>query len=176
MIKGAEKMAKKYTDVVIDDKVYSVGGDEDSAYMLRLADYVNSRLNVLRSDPGYSKQPYGARQAMILINFADDYLKMKEKEEDFEKKYTEQEKNYYQLKREMVNLQLKMEQIQLQNQVLSAGAGGSGQAETVTAPAADSARKEKTESGSGEKQSSAAGGRTETPAREGDRKNSRSKH
>ncbi|MGI6106718.1 MAG: cell division protein ZapA [Lachnospiraceae bacterium] len=167
-------MAKKYTDVVIDDKVYSVGGDEDSAYMLRLADYVNSRLNVLRSDPGYSKQPYGARQAMILINFADDYLKMKEKEEDFEKKYTEQEKNYYQLKREMVNLQLKMEQIQLQNQVLSAG--GSGQAETVAAPAADSARKEKTESGSAEKQSSAAGGRTETPAREGDRKNSRSKH
>ena len=135
-------MDKKYTDVVIDDKVYTVGGEDDSAYMQELAEYINQKLGELRADSGFNKQPYGSRQAMILINFADDYCRMKRKEQELEDKYAAQEKDYYQLKREMVNLQLRMEQIQLQNQVLSAGVSGNSEdTKTLMSSVADSVRK-----------------------------------
>lgn len=117
-------MEKNYTDVVIDDKVYTVGCEEDSAYMSELAAYVNEKLAGLRAQPGFSKQPYGSRQALIMMNIADDYLKMKKKAEDTERKYLEQENEFYNMKREMVNMKLQMDKINLQNQVLSMGISG----------------------------------------------------
>ncbi len=117
-------MEKHYTDVVIDNKVYTVGCDQDSAYMQQLAAYVNEKLNSLRSQTGFNKQPYGSRQAMILMNIADDYLRMKMKLEDTERKYQEQTAEFYNMKREMVNMKLQMDQVRLQNQVLSMGLSG----------------------------------------------------
>ncbi len=117
-------MEKNYTDVVIDNKVYTVGCDQDSAYMQQLAAYVNGILEMLRSQPGFNKQPYGSRQALILMNMADDYLRMKKSAEIIEKKYQEQTAEFYNMKREMVNMRLQMDQIRLQNQVLSMGLSG----------------------------------------------------
>ncbi|MBR3642482.1 MAG: cell division protein ZapA [Parasporobacterium sp.] len=118
-------MSVNYTDVVIDDKVYTVGSDQDSEYMQRVAAYVNDTLTSLRSQPGFNKQPYAGKQALILLNMADDYMRLKMQIEKLEKKYAEQESEYYRLKREMVNRKLEMDQLRLQNQVLSMGISGS---------------------------------------------------
>ena len=121
-------MGKNYTDVVIDDKVYTIGCEQDSAYMQRLAEYVNEKLSQLRSQPGFNKQPYGSRQMLILMNIADDYLQARIRCDELEKKYAEQESDYYRLKREMVNRKLEMDQLRLQNQVLSMGFTGNDSA------------------------------------------------
>jgi len=138
-------MEKNYTDVVIDNKVYTVGCDQDSTYMQQLATYVNDKLDTLRSQPGFNKQPYGSRQVMILMNVADDYLRMKMKAEAVEKKYQEQTAEFYNMKREMVNMKLQMDQIRLQNQVLSMGLTGNEEvkerlmAEVISSVQADGA-------------------------------------
>lgn len=128
-------MEKNYTDVVIDDKVYTVGCEKDNSYMQQLADYVNQKLESLRSQPGFNKQPYGSRQIMILMNIADDYLQMRLTAEETEKRYQEQENEFYNMKREMVNMKLQMDQtklqmdqLKLQNQVLSMGLTGNEEA------------------------------------------------
>ncbi len=118
-------MGKNYTDVVIDDKVYTVGCDQDSSYMQQLAAYVNEKLSELRAQPGFNKQPYGSRQMLILMNIADDYLQTKNRLDELEQRMSEQENDYYRLKREMVNRKLEMDQLKLQNQVLSMGLSGS---------------------------------------------------
>lgn len=117
-------MGKNYTDVVIDDKVYTVGCEEDSAYMSELAAYLNKKLAELRAQSGFNKQPYGSRQVLIMMNLADDYLKMKKKAEATEREYLEQETEFYNMKREMVNMRLQMDKLNLQNQVLSMGISG----------------------------------------------------
>ena len=140
-------MGKNYTDVVIDDKVYTVGCDQGGEYMQRLAAYVNEKLASLRSQPGFNKQPYGTRQMLILMNIADDYLQMKVHAEEMEKKYADQEAEFYRLKREMVNRKLELDQLRLQNQVLSMGISGSDDAkEKLMADVAQSVR-ENTASG-----------------------------
>lgn len=143
-------MEKNYTDVVIDNKVYTVGCDRDNAYMQELAAYVNEKLDGLRSQPGFNKQPYGSRQVMILMNVADDYLRMKMKTEATEKKYQEQTAEFYNMKREMVNMKLQMDQIRLQNQVLSMGLTGNEEmkerlmAEVISSIQADESKHAKT--------------------------------
>ncbi|MBQ8639528.1 MAG: cell division protein ZapA [Lachnospiraceae bacterium] len=148
-------MRKNYTDVVIDDKVYTVGCEEDSSYMQELAAYVNGKLEDLRSQPGFNKQPYGSRQILILMNIADDYLRMKRKTEETQARYQEQENEFYTMKREMVNMKLQMEQnrlqmeqLKLQNQVLSLGLSGNEEArERLMADVINSVRKEADASG-----------------------------
>ena len=39
---------KNYTQVLIDGKVYTLGGSEDEGYLQRAASYVNEKVNTLR--------------------------------------------------------------------------------------------------------------------------------
>lgn len=104
-------MDRTKTDVIIDEKVYSISSEQDAAYMRQLAAYVNEKLDQIRNQKGYSRQPYGIKQAMLLMNFADDYFKIKQQAEEAKRLYEEQENAFYNMKREMVSMQLELEQI-----------------------------------------------------------------
>ena len=47
---------KNYTQVLIDGKIYTLGGSEDEAYLQRTASYVNEKNMQLRGIPGFSTQ------------------------------------------------------------------------------------------------------------------------
>jgi cell division protein ZapA (FtsZ GTPase activity inhibitor) len=69
---------KNYTQVLIDGKIYTLGGSEDEAYLQKAASYVNEKITTMHALPGFSKQSADYQQLMLLLNIADDYFKTKE--------------------------------------------------------------------------------------------------
>lgn len=122
-------MDKTKIDVIIDEKVYSISSEQDAAYVRQLAAYVNEKLEQIRNQKDYSRQPYGIKQAMLLMNFADDYFRVKQQADEAKRLYSEQETNFYNMKREMVSMQLKLEQIRA-----SHGVDGDAQSVQVLCP------------------------------------------
>ena len=73
--------SKHYTQVLIDGKVYTLGGSEDEGYLQRVASYVNEKISAMRKFPGFTKQNNEYQTAMIALNIADDYFKSQDQEE-----------------------------------------------------------------------------------------------
>ena len=46
-------MAKQYIDVLIDGKVYSLGGSETEGYVQQIATYLNGKIFQLKAQPGF---------------------------------------------------------------------------------------------------------------------------
>lgn len=101
-------MERNSTDVIIEDRVYTISTDQDAAYVRQLAEYINEKMQLLHRHSEYSKQPNGVRQMLVLMNMADDYCRMKQQAEEAQKKYEQQEAEFYNMKREMVNMQMTM--------------------------------------------------------------------
>ena len=71
-------MAKQYIDVLIDGKVYSLGGSETEGYVQQIATYLNGKIFQLKAQPGFLKMPEDYQSIMTYLNLADDYFKEKE--------------------------------------------------------------------------------------------------
>ena len=105
---------KNYTQVLIDGKIYTLGGNEDEAYLQRTASYVNEKNMQLRGIPGFSKQSADYQQVMIQLNIADDYFKALDHSEQMEEERNRMEKESYSLKHELVSTQMEERQVQLE--------------------------------------------------------------
>ena len=102
---------KNYTQVLIDGKIYTLGGSEDESYLQRTASYVNEKNMQLRGIPGFSKQSADYQQVMIQLNIADDYFKALDHSEQMEEERNRMEKESYSLKHELVSTQMKLEAV-----------------------------------------------------------------
>ena len=96
---------KNYTQVLIDGKIYTLGGSEDEAYLQKAASYVNEKITTMHALPGFSKQSADYQQLMLLLNIADDYFKTKETADQMEEQRDRMEKETYSLKHELVSSQ-----------------------------------------------------------------------
>ncbi len=101
--------SKNYTQVLIDGKIYTLGGSEDEGYLQKTASYVNEKNNTLRKIPGFSKQSVEYRTAMVELNIADDYFKALEHSSEVERQRDDMEREMYSLKHELVSTQMKLE-------------------------------------------------------------------
>ena len=86
---------KNYTQVLIDGKIYTLGGTEDEAYLQKAASYVNEKIATMHAIPGFSKQGADYQQLMLLLNIADDYFKAKENADQMEEQKDRMEKETY---------------------------------------------------------------------------------
>ena len=84
--------AKNYAEVLIDGKIYTLGGSEDERYLQRVASYINEKTAQLKKQPGFTKQSQDYQTVMVELNIADDYFKMldeslaaRQQKEDMEK-------------------------------------------------------------------------------------------
>lgn len=109
-------MERNSTDVIIEDKVYTISTDQDASYVRQLAEYINEKMELLHRQSEYSKQPNGVRQMLVLMHMADDYCRMKKQADEATQKYEKQEAEFYNMKREMVNMQLAMANMKKQLQ------------------------------------------------------------
>lgn len=100
---------KNYTQVLIDGKIYTLGGNEDEAYLQKAAGYVNEKITTMHGIPGFSKQSADYQQLMLLLNVADDYFKAKENADQMEEQKDRMEKETYSLKHELVSTQMKLD-------------------------------------------------------------------
>ncbi len=66
--------AKKSAEVIIDGKVYTVGGYEEEGYLQMVASYINNKLTELGSLEEYRKLPLDTRTTLMYLNIADDYF------------------------------------------------------------------------------------------------------
>ena len=69
---------KHYTEVLIDGRIYTLGGTEDEGYMQRVASYINEMITTLKRQEGFTKQSAECQTAMVELNMADDYFKARE--------------------------------------------------------------------------------------------------
>jgi protein subunit release factor A len=86
--------------------VYKISTDQDASYVRELAEYINEKMELLHRQSAYSKQANAFRQIILLMNMADDYCRMKQQAEEATRKYEQQEAEFYNMKREMVNMQM----------------------------------------------------------------------
>ena len=76
---------KNYTEVVIDGKIYKLGGYESEDYIHQVATYLNNKITELKALDGYRHLPTAQKSLMLDLNTADDYFKARRSVEKLEK-------------------------------------------------------------------------------------------
>ncbi len=102
-------MDKKNIEVTIGGKVLTISGQESEDYMLRVAAYINSKINECHTIEGFKRQPADSQNLIIQLNLADDYFKAKAQIEENEKELAAKDREIYDLKHELVASQMRME-------------------------------------------------------------------
>lgn len=113
--------SKHYTEVLIDGRIYTLGGYEDEGYMQRVASYINEMITTLKRQEGFSKQSVEYQTAMVELNMADDYFKARDHIAKLEQQKHEMEKEIYSLKHELVTTQMKLDAANRELEVVRAG-------------------------------------------------------
>ncbi|MCI9540519.1 MAG: cell division protein ZapA [Lachnospiraceae bacterium] len=103
-------MASKNTvQVLIDGKIYTLSGYENADYLNKVAAYINNKLAELKADEGFRHQNKESQATMVYLNIADDYFKSKKQADILEAELENKNKELYNLKHEIIGLQIKEE-------------------------------------------------------------------
>jgi len=103
---------KNYTEVLIDGKIYTLGGMEEEIYLQQVAAYLNEKTGKLKKQTGFLKQSAEYQSVMIQLNIADDYFKEQERADGLAEQKAALEKEAYSLKHEMITTQMKLESME----------------------------------------------------------------
>lgn len=100
---------KNDTEVIINNKRYTLSGFESEEYLQKIASFLNSKIGELKQQEVYKTLDSDMRSILVEINIADEYFKLKrqfaESEDDSDSKSNE----IYSLKHEIMSLQSKIE-------------------------------------------------------------------
>ncbi len=94
--------SKNYTDVIIDGKIYNIGGFESEAYLQKVASYINNMILEFKQNEGYRMQKLDVQRILLEINIANDYFKAKKQADLLESDLEVKEKEVYDLKHELI--------------------------------------------------------------------------
>lgn len=110
---GAWMMQDKTTvKVLIDGKVYTLGGFESEDYIQKVAYYLNSKTEELKGLSGYSHQTMDVRNLLLALNIADDYFKAKSEVETLEEDRENKDMEAYNAKHDLVSARVKIEELE----------------------------------------------------------------
>ena len=101
--------SKNYAEVLIDGEIYTLEGQEEEAYLQKVASYLNEKISLMKKQKGFTKQNRDYQVTMVELNMADDYFKSQERAEQLEEQNRALEKETYSLKHELVTTQMKLE-------------------------------------------------------------------
>lgn len=94
--------SKNYIDVVIDGKIYNIGGFESEAYLQKVASYINNMIQEFKQNENYRMQKVDMQRILLEINIANDYFKAKKQADLLESDLELKEKEVYDLKHELI--------------------------------------------------------------------------
>ena len=106
--------AKKTAEVIIDGKVYTLGGYEEEAYLQKVAAYINHKIGELQALDDFKRFSSDTKATLVELNIADDYFKAKERIEQLELDIEQKEKEIYDLKHDLISSQIKAENMEKQ--------------------------------------------------------------
>lgn len=102
---------KNYTQVLIDGRIYTLGGMEEEMYLQKVAAYINEKTGKIRKQEGFSRLSADFQAVMIELNIADDYFKEQERADRLAEQKAALEKEAYSLKHELITTQLELERL-----------------------------------------------------------------
>lgn len=94
--------SKNYIDVIIDGKIYNIGGFESEAYLQKVASYINNMIMEFKQNDSYRMQKMDMQRILLEINIANDYFKAKKQADLLESDLEIKEKEVYDLKHELI--------------------------------------------------------------------------
>lgn len=101
--------SKNYIDVIIDGKIYNIGGFESEAYLQKVASYINNMILEFKKNESYRMQKMDMQRILLEINIANDYFKAKKQADLLEGDLEIKEKEVYDLKHELISSDAKAE-------------------------------------------------------------------
>lgn len=101
--------SKNKTEVLIDGKIYTLSGYESEEYLQRVATYINNKIAEIKTSEGYHRLPSDLQGIMLNLNTADDYFKAKKQADSLEAQLAEKDKELYEIKHELISVQIKLE-------------------------------------------------------------------
>ena len=101
--------SKNYTEVLIGGKVFTLSGFESEDYLQKVSTYLNHKLDECSNSEGYRKQSAETRSILLALNIADDYFKAKKQGGTLESDIEAKDKEMYDLKHELISVQIKLE-------------------------------------------------------------------
>ena len=94
--------SKNYIDVIIDGKIYNIGGFESEAYLQKVDSYINNMIMEFKQNENYRMQKMDMQRILLEINIANDYFKAKKQADLLENDLEIKEKEVYDLKHELI--------------------------------------------------------------------------
>ena len=94
--------SKNYIDVIIDGKIYNIGGFESETYLQKVASYINNMIMEFKQNENYRMQKMDMQRILLEINIANDYFKAKKQADLLENDLEIKEKEVYDLKHELI--------------------------------------------------------------------------
>ena len=101
---------KTNIEVIIAGKVYTVSGYESEEYLQKVASYINNKITELNSMDGFSRLNSDDQFTLMALNMADDLFKEKSNNSDVEKQSENKDKEIFDLKHELISLQIKIDE------------------------------------------------------------------
>ncbi len=103
-------MAEKNTvQVLIGGRVVRLSGYESEEYLERVASYINHKEEELQTMQGWRRLTSEMKGTLLSLNIADDYFKAKDRAGYLEEDLRKKDQEIYDLKQELVSLQVMME-------------------------------------------------------------------
>lgn len=114
-------MAKKNTaEVLINGKIYMISGYESTAYLQKVATYLNEMEEKVTSMNGYRRLGAEEKQLLKNMNLADEYFKASDAKEELERELENRDKEIYGLKHDLIDAKLEQEKLMKQIRELEA--------------------------------------------------------
>lgn len=108
--------SKRDTEVIIGGKVFTLSGYESEEYMQKVASYINNKTLEYAKMDSFRRQPLEMQNILVQLNIADDYFKAKKQLSAMEEELQAKDKELYDLKHELIAIQIKIENLERQPQ------------------------------------------------------------
>lgn len=101
---------KNDIDLTIGGKSFKLKGNEEPEYFQRIANYINGKINDIESGKGFKFTHSEAQAVLMYINITDDYFRANKKIEKLQEELELKNKEIYELKHDIVELEMKLEE------------------------------------------------------------------
>ena len=98
--------------VVINNKVYTLSGQESEDYLQNVATYINGKIAECQSSEAYRRFNAEYQNVLLALNIADDYFKAKDQVNQMLTEDDDNDKQIYDLRHEVIEVQIKYESAQ----------------------------------------------------------------
>jgi cell division protein ZapA len=98
--------------VVINNKVYTLSGQESEDYLQNVATYINGKIAECQSSEAYRRFNAEYQNVLLALNIADDYFKAKDQVNQMLTEDDDKDKQKYDLRHEVIEVQIKYESAQ----------------------------------------------------------------